>query len=138
MAGIGLAQHAGPDFAETSRRLSPAALQAFFNIAKLWGLSTQQQRLLLGSIPQSTFFKYQKSPQAARLSRDTLERISHVIGIFKALGILLPRHEAADAWMKRPNDAALFKGRPALEFVLSGSLEDLIAVRRYLDAQRGW
>jgi len=79
-----------------------------------------------------------KSPHAARLSRDTLERISHLVGIFKALGILLPRHEAADAWMKRANDASLFKGQSALEYVLSGTLEDLIAVRRYLDAQRGW
>lgn len=126
------------DFGAVSKRLSGPALEAFFNIANAWGLSTVQQRVLLGSVPQSTFFKYQKTPAAARLSRDTLERISHVVGIFKALNILLPRSEAADAWIKRPNNAALFKGRTALDYMLGGNVEDVIAVRHYLDAQRGW
>lgn len=129
---------AGADFGAVSKRLSGPALEAFFNIAKLWGLSTVQQRVLLGSVPQSTFFKYQKTPAAARLSRDTLERISHLVGIFKALNVVLPRNEAADAWVKRPNGAALFKGRSALEYMLGGNIEDVIAVRHYLDAQRGW
>lgn len=128
----------GAGFGPVSRRLSGPALEAFFNIAKLWGLSTLQQRVLLGSVPQSTFFKYQKAPAGARLSRDTLERISHLIGIFKALNVVLPRNEAADAWVKRPNGAALFKGRSALEYMLNGNIEDVIAVRRYLDTQRGW
>lgn len=136
-AGLSIAE-AGADFGPVSKRLSGPALQAFFNIAKLWSLSPTQQRVLLGSVPQSTFFKYQKSPAAARLSRDTLERISHVVGIFKALNVLLPRTEAADAWIKRPNEASLFKGRSALDVLLGGSVEDLIAVRRYLDAERGW
>jgi hypothetical protein len=93
---------------------------------------------LLGSIPESTFFKYLKNPSAARLSPDTLERISHVLGIFKSLNVLLPRHEAADTWIRRPNSAPLFKGRTALEYLLSGRFEDLVAVRHYLDAMRGW
>lgn len=119
-------------------RLSGPALEAFTQIASLWSLSAGEQRTLLGSIPESTYFKYLKNPQAARLSRDTLERISHVLGIFKSLNVLLPRHEAADTWIRRPNTAPLFKGRPALEYMLSGRFEDLVAVRHYLDAMRGW
>lgn len=121
-----------------SERLSGPALEAFTRIAAHWGLSTPQQRALLGGIPESTFFKYLKAPAAARLSSDTLERISHLIGIFKSINVLLPRPEAADAWMHRPNNAPLFKGRSALDYVLSGRFEDLIAVRHYLDAMRGW
>src|SRR5947209_1747832 len=90
------------------KRLGGPALQAFGQIAKLWGLSVAEQRALLGGIPESTYFKYLKYPQRARLSSDTLERISHVLGIFKSLNVLLPRHEAADAWIRRPNTAALF------------------------------
>jgi hypothetical protein len=121
-----------------SERLSAPALQAFTRIAGLWGLTTAEQRTLLGAIPESTFFKYLKNPHAARLSADTLERISHILGIFKSINVLLPRHEAADAWIRRPNNAALFKGRSALEYMLSGRFEDLLAVRHYLDAVRGW
>jgi hypothetical protein len=121
-----------------SARLSGAALDAFTRIAAHWGLSTVEQRTLLGGIAESTYFKYLKNPKAARLSADTLERISHLIGIFKSINVLLPRAEAADAWMRRANHAPLFKGRSALDYVLSGRFEDLIAVRHYLDAMRGW
>jgi uncharacterized protein (DUF2384 family) len=119
-------------------RLSGPALEAFTRISGLWGLTTSDQRTLLGFIPESTYFKYLKNPNAARLSPDTLERISHVLGIFKSLNVLLPRQEAADTWIRRPNDAPLFKGRTALEYMLSGRFEDLVAVRHYLDAMRGW
>lgn len=122
----------------SSERLSGPALQAFSRIAALWGLSAGEQRTLLGSIPESTYFKYLKNPHAARLSPDALERISHILGIFKSLNVLLPRHEAADAWIRRPNNAPLFKGRTALEYLLSGRFEDLVSVRHYLDAMRGW
>ena len=51
----------------------------------------------------------------AKLSRDTLERISYILGIWKALQILLPDPAAADAWIRKPNAAPLFSGKPALE-----------------------
>lgn len=118
-------------------RLSAAGLRSFSKIAQLWGLTPAEQRTLLGGIPESTFFKYLKNPQRARLSPDTLERISHLLGIFKSINVLLPRSEAADGWIKRPNHAALFKGRSALDYMLSGRFEDLVAVRHYLDTVRG-
>ncbi len=118
--------------------LSAAALRAFFAIAQHWDLDAQARRTLLGGVPESTFYKYAADPQSAHLSRDTLERISHIIGIFKSINVLLPRPEQADTWIKRPNETALFKGRSALDYMLSGRFEDLIAVRRYLDTARGW
>ena len=121
-----------------SGRLAGPALRAFFKIADHWQLGNDERRVLLGSVPASTYFKYVKHPQSARLSRDTLERISHVIGIFKSLNVLLPRPEQADSWIARPNEAPLFKGRSALQILLSGRFEDLVAVRRYLDSARGW
>jgi len=116
---------------------SGAALRAFFNMADLWKLSAAQQMTLLGITAQSTFFKWKSDADNARLSRDTLERISYLLGIYRALQILLPEPAAADAWLKKPNDAPLFGGRSALERMLSGNVADLYVVRQYLDAQRG-
>jgi hypothetical protein len=118
--------------------ISAAGLRAFFRIADLWQLSADEQRTLLGQPARSTFFKWKKGPVRA-LPRDVLERISYVLGIYKALEILLPQAESADGWIRRPNDAAPFGGRSALERLLSGNVGDLYAVRQYLDAARsGW
>ena len=119
------------------QRLSSAALQAFFNLSERWGLSAAQERILLGSPPESTFFKWKAERTARRLGRDVLERISYLLGIAKALNILLPSPRAADEWVKKPNAAPLFHGQSALDRMLGGSLVDLADVRRYLDAQRG-
>ena len=60
-----------------------------------------------------------------------------MLGIYKALQILLPDPAAADAWVKRPNAAPLFNGRSALDLMLSGRVADLFLVRQFLDAERG-
>jgi Protein of unknown function (DUF2384) len=116
--------------------LSGPALRAFFRIASAWGLDTREQRILLGSPPSSTFFKWKKE-LAGNLPRDVLERISYVLGIYKALQILIPVAERADLWISKPNAAPLFGGRSAREFMLAGNVGDLYAVRQYLDAERG-
>ena len=116
--------------------LGSAALTAFFNITAAWRLGAEEERVLLGSPPRSTFFKW-KSERAARVSADTLERISYVMGIYKALHILLPTQEVADAWVKKPNSAHGLGGKSALEGMLAGRVVDLADVRRYVDAHRG-
>jgi len=116
--------------------LAGPALRAFFQIADLWDLSTAQQRVLLGSPPQSTYFKWKKLQEGA-VPRDALERISYLLGIYKALQILLPDPQRADRWISEPNTAPLFGGRTALERMLGGNVSDLYVVRQYLDAQRG-
>ncbi|MEN8503964.1 MbcA/ParS/Xre antitoxin family protein [Paraburkholderia sp. SIMBA_050] len=117
--------------------MSAAGLRAFFNIARDWNLSADEQIVLLGSPGRSTYFKWKSAPETARLGRDTLERLSLLLGIYKALQILLPQPSAADAWIKRPNSAPPFGGRRALDRMLAGNISDLVAVRQYLDAMRG-
>jgi hypothetical protein len=120
-----------------SRDMAAAGLRAFFNIARDWGLNTEAQMVLLGTPGRSTFFKWKAAPESADLKRDTLERLSYLLGIYKALQILLPDTAAADAWVKKPNSAPLFGGQSALERMLGGNVADLVAVRHYLDARRG-
>ena len=119
------------------REISAAGLRAFFAIARDWGLNTEEQMVLLGAPGRSTFFKWKSAPESADLKRDTLERLSYLLGIYKALQILLPDTASADAWVKKPNSAPGFGGQSALERMLGGNVADLIAVRQYLDARRG-
>ena len=118
-------------------RMAAAGLRAFACIAEDWGLSTEEQLVLLGRPARSTYFAWRKAPEDARLSRDTLERLSNLLGIYKGLQILLPSEVAADAWVRQPNSAPLFGGGSALQLMLGGNVSDLNAVRRYLDSVRG-
>jgi len=121
----------------SSRDLSAAGLRAFFNIARDWALNMDEQMVLLGAPGRSTFFKWKSAPETADLKRDTLERLSYILGIYKALQILLPSTNAADGWVKKSNSAPLFGGKSALDRMLGGNVADLLAVRQYLDARRG-
>ena len=116
--------------------LAGPALRTFFRMAEQWKLRIADQRKLLGDPPESTFYKWKRERDAA-LGRDTLERISYLLGIWQALQILFPDPAQADAWLHKPNTAPLFGGHSALERMLSGNVADLFVVRQYLDAQRG-
>ena len=123
--------------APARRDLAGPALRAYFNITERWGLSAEQQRVLLGSPGRSTFFRW-KRDRDGQLPHDALERVSYVLGIYKALHLLFGNERQANEWVRRPNAAPLLGGRPALERMLGGQVADLFVVRQYLDAQRGW
>ena len=116
--------------------LGGPALRAFFRLAEQWRLRIAVQRRLLGDPPESTFYKWKRQQDGAP-GRDTVERISYLLGIWKSLQILFPEPAQADAWLHTPNAAALFGGHSALQRMLSGNVADLYVVRQYLDAQRG-
>lgn len=111
----------------------PLEMDSFFSLADGWELSTDDQIKLLGSPGRSTFFKWKKT--GGSLPNDTVERISHLLNIYKCLEILLPNPKSADEWIKKPN--TYFEGRTALEVMLEGQVSDIYRVRQYLDAQRG-
>jgi hypothetical protein len=113
-----------------------AALRTFFGIAAAWRLTAGLQMALLGLRSRATFNRWKENESVA-LSPDTVERLSYVFGIYKALQVLFPDPKAADDWIHKPNDAPLFGGRPAIERLAAGQVADLYQVRQYLDAQRG-
>lgn len=116
--------------------MSAAAMRTYPNIARDWGLKENEAALLLGA-PDSTYRRWRKAPEDARLDVNQLERMSLILGIYKALQILLPRADAADSWLRRPNNNPRFAGQPPLERLRSGQVSDLYVVRQYLDAVRG-
>lgn len=115
-------------------RVDAVALKAFFNLSAEWGLTPTDQLTLLGQPSRRTFYRW-RAGEVAGLPADTLERISVLLGVYKALNILLPIRERANAWVKRDNTA--FGGRSALDVMKQGRVDDLYQVRRYLDAWRG-
>ena len=115
---------------------SAVALKAFFGITAKWQLTTEQEKILLG-IKTTSFYRF-KHHKAGPISDDTLERISYILGIYKALRILLPNENSSHQWVHKPNFAPLFNGQSALDKMLVGRVIDLADVRRYLDAERGW
>ena len=123
-----------PAKALSRKDLTGPALRTFFSIADAWGLSEKEQMRLLGLESRSTFHSWKRGV-VSLISKDALERISYVLGIYKGLKILLP--EKADEWVRKPNDAPLFGGRPALDRLISGNVADLFVVRQYVDAQCG-
>ena len=125
----------GFDF-EAARDSGPGLI-AFFQIMEAWTATPDTAMAMLG-VPRATFYKWKRTPDSARLSRDQLERISYVSGIYKALQILLPSPENADTWVSRANDSPVFGGRAPIEIMSQGQVADLYRVRQLLDAEQGW
>jgi Protein of unknown function (DUF2384) len=117
-------------------RMSPAAVRLFLRLADLWRLAVDQRRALLGDISRPTYHNWQRG-KAGTLSRDQLERISLVLGIHKGLKLLFADEASATRWLTSPNRDLPFGGVSPLERALRGSIDDLYAVRRYIDAWRG-
>jgi uncharacterized protein (DUF2384 family) len=119
---------------DARERLSPSALKAFFNIVERWKVQDETARELLGGISNGTLYNLKRKPKT--LSPDELLRVSYLIGIFKALGILYSE-PLADSWMQRPNSNSIFKGETPLNYVRVGGIPALQTIRRLLDARRG-
>jgi len=137
----------GPDRLEPSRfspsnrrRLSAPGFRAFLAIADLWRLNEEERRLVLGYPSRSTFHNWAKLARVHgefTLDVDTLTRISAVLGIHQALGVLFATEEDAVNWLRTPNRATVFGGQPPQRLMTSGSQDGLLTVRRFLDAARG-
>lgn len=117
------------------KRLSPSALKAFFNTVTRWKLRDEESRALLGGIPASTYYDYKKNTKRV-LDQDKLVRISYLIGIYKALGIL---HAAtlAERWVTLINNGPIFQGLTPVQYMVRGGIPAMDTVRRLLDARRG-
>lgn len=110
------------------------ALRAFVGVAAAWSLDEREQMQLLGLPSRSTLQSW-KAGRVSRVRADTIERISYILGIFKAINTLLPDERRADAWLRAPNKAPLFGGRSALDRMTAGRVGDLYVVRQYLGGE---
>lgn len=116
--------------------LARGGLRTFFNIMGAWDVSDDIAMRILGAT-RSTYYRWRVHPETARLSNDTLERLSYIFGIYKGLKILLPDRTAANTWVMRPNQSSLFNGESPMNRLQAGRVSDLFVVHQFLDAQRG-
>lgn len=119
---------------EFGASLLAPALRTFFRLAEEWQLSELEQRVLLGQ-PTSSELKAWQRGEVASANDETLHRISYLLGIYKAINLLLQDPARASDWLRAPNDAPLFGGKSALDRMLGGEITNLASVRSYLDAQ---
>jgi antitoxin Xre/MbcA/ParS-like protein len=118
----------------TRERLSGPALRAFFNVMARWQVKDDDARQLLGGVTNGPYYEMKRSPDRL-LDVDRLTRVSLLVGIFKALGVL--HSEAlADRWVHLPNANRLFAGTTPLAYMIRGGLPAMQTVRRLLDARR--
>lgn len=102
-----------------------------------WRLSPPEQAMLLGLSPDSraTLARYRKGEPLAD-SADLLARAGHLLGIHKALRILFPHdRDLAYRWIGTPNRR--FNDATPLDVMKKYGYEGILAVRRYLDFERG-
>jgi len=101
-----------------------------------WSLSPGDQAVLLGLSTQSrsTIARYRRGEPLAD-NADLLARAGHLLGIHKALRILFPQdRDLAYGWVATPNRRF---GAAPLEIMKRHGYEGILAVRRYLDFERG-
>lgn len=108
-----------------------------------WALSVDEQCELLGGVPRRTLQSWKKKAlegNDVELTRDVMERLSLLLGIYKAYKLLTPsnRPDLAGEWFRSNNSHDLFQGKSVKQYLIEkGTMAALYAVRRYLDAARG-
>jgi hypothetical protein len=111
-----------------------AALRVFDKAAKELGLNIQE-RLKILNTGRSLYFTLLKEADPV-LDVDRRDRLGYFLGIYELCGRLVG---SAPGWLRAPNSAAVFGGKPPLERILGGRMEDLLATLTYLKgAYGGW
>lgn len=135
------AQESAPDYAVPlelrSRGARERLARVVVQLLDHWQLGPADQATLLGLSPQSrsTVSRYRRGEPLAD-SADLLARAGHLLGIHKALRLLFPHDlDLAYRWISTPNRR--FNDAPPLEVMRKHGYEGILAVRRYLDFERG-
>ena len=125
----------GRDLSDRATRAAERpGLRAFFNVMARWQVKDDDARLLLGGVTNGPYYEMKRQPDRL-LDVDRLTRVSLVIGIFKALGMLYS-DALADRWIHLPNSNRLFGGATPLAYMIRGGVPAMQTVRRLLDARR--
>lgn len=122
----------------TTERMGSAAIRIFIKLAKELALDPAEQVGIL-RVPEATYASWRETALAEQplaLDDAILERISHVLGIYKELASLF--HGSHGEWLRRPNTNQIFGGRPPIDLMLADP-EGLAAVHTHLDCfYGGW
>lgn len=107
--------------------------KSLINLVHRFDLKEGEARILMGDMPRSTYTSHR-----AKLNRDQKERVSYLLGIYKALRMLFDDGEQARTWINRNNNLPPFNGLTPKEYMLEGGIIRLSEVRKFLDFWRGY
>jgi len=105
--------------------MAQAGLKAFTQVADRWDLTVDEQRVILGNLPKTSYYGLLKG-NARSVNRDLLERLSLLMGIWANLEILIPDAQASASWMKRPHPGHRFAGHAPLTWIMQGTVAALV------------
>ena len=101
-----------------------------------WGLDREQQSVLLGfTLGPRRRRAHQDVP--LRADRETLQRLSHLLSIERAVRTAFPHNVAmARYWVTTPHP--LFEDRTPLEVMLASGMEGMEQIVSYLTCRDPW
>jgi len=108
------------------------AIRTVFHILDAWQATPQQCESILGITAADHEAWRDQAP--TQLDQDHLERISYVLGIWKALRMLFPDNAGYKRWPQTPNQAPLFNGDLPIVIMSQGDKASLARVRAWLDS----
>lgn len=133
-----------PQAAREKVSLDPHSTEYRTSLAKmimklfdLWHLNNEDQSALLGlsTRGRTTLNRYRKGNPFAD-NQDLMDRAGHLLGIHKSLRLIFPHNkDLAYRWISMPNKR--FDNKSPLDIMKERRFEGLLAIRRYLDFERG-
>jgi len=120
----------------TRAELTPAAIEAFLGLSRIWRLTSRQAIALLGEGSERTWFRIKAKEWVGVLSQDSLTRVSALVGLYKGLHLLFSE-PLANEWVRRANTEEIFQGATPLDYMIAGGIPAMLETRNYVDALRG-
>ncbi|MEJ2201118.1 MAG: MbcA/ParS/Xre antitoxin family protein [Desulfuromonadaceae bacterium] len=133
-----------PQVAQEQIALDPHSIEYRTRLAKmvmklfeLWQLNNEDQAALLGlSTKGRTSLSRYRAGKPLADNQDLLDRVGHLLGIHKSLRLIFPHNpDLAYRWISMPNQR--FDHKSPLDLMKERRFEGLLAIRRYLDFERG-
>ena len=111
-------------------------IQFVLKLLDSWRLSRDDAVFLLGFDQADNGFVQAVLAGAADLhGRDVRDRIAHLFHIKQTLASLFRDLDVENEWLREPH--TLLDEREPLKLLLTGSIEDLLLVKEYVDAAAG-
>ena len=113
-----------------------ATIKVFVNTCMRWHLDERQQMILLGYSESSIIDRELLAGRTTELSRDVEDRAGFVIGIGLGLSAIFGnQREAEMSWLNLRRNSLGCK--TAIEYMLEGSMLNLIAISEMIRRERG-
>ena len=124
------------DFAETRQPGLTGPIMFVRILLRTWGLSRTDAIPLLGlEKSDSSYARDLLNGRVTLRGRDIKDRIAYLFRIRKTLSALFRDEEVENEWLREPHNA--LDGQNPMALLLEGSMENLLLVKEYVEADAG-